>query len=102
MVLLDVNKDVTACQSTFEIFKSFTLCCPQLEGIFSQGSPQTFSVYSLKKVSYNSLPKRLIKNCARFISGLIGNNLAAMYERPIRSIFTNPRLAIVLPFNCNG
>ena len=39
-------------------------------------SPQTFSVYDLKNVRYNSRPKRLMKNSSRFFSGRKGNRAA--------------------------
>ena len=53
-------------------------CSPHSAPIFSQGTPHTFSVYDLKKVLYSSLPKRLMKNCSRFLTFWIGNAARSM------------------------
>ena len=56
-----------------------------------QGTPQTFSVYVLKKIEKRRRPKRFETHVSKSSSGLRGARRAARKLRPQRKLSNGPR-----------
>jgi hypothetical protein len=72
-------------------------CAAQSAESSVAGTPQSFSLYVLKKCVNSRLPNRAVTQPARWVWSFGGDTLAQRYDPTQRSASTMPRLRSALP-----